>query len=79
MYREMSGPAIAAACRDDGAKWAAAFCEHAKAFGHDIDEDWMIGWFANAIETAHDVREGRGLIALPNGSAFFTASIPRAR
>jgi hypothetical protein len=72
-YREMSGPEMHAACRDDAVKWAAAFCETAKDQGHDIDEGWMIGWFANAIECAHDVRTGGGPVVLPDGSAFFVA------
>ena len=57
-YTAMNGPEMLAACRDDGAKWAAAFCQHAKKHGHEIDEGWMIGWFANAIENSHDVRTG---------------------
>lgn len=71
MYQEMSGPEMLDACRDDASKWAAAFCEIARAKGLDIDEDWMIGWFANAIEHSQDVRHGTGPIVLPDGSAFF--------
>ena len=44
---------------DDGAAWAAAFCQFAKKNGLDIDEGWMIGWFANAIEASHDCRMRR--------------------
>lgn len=56
-YTAMDGLMMLSACRDDAAKWAAAFCQHAKKFGHsDIDEGWMIGWFANAIEQSHAVR-----------------------
>lgn len=72
-YTKMEPAELLAACGDDAAKWADAFCQHAKA--HDLDEGWMIGWFANAIETAHDVRTGRGVTVLPDGSGFFTASI----
>lgn len=43
-------------CGDDASKWAASFCAIARALGHNLDEGWMIGWFANAIETAHDKR-----------------------
>lgn len=71
-YTKLEGPALLEECRDDAAKWAAAFCQHARQHGHDIDEGWMIGWFANAIETAHDVRTGRGVTVLPDGSGLFT-------
>lgn len=42
----------------DAAKWAAAWAQTAiglVARGEPIiDEGWMIGWFANAMEIAHD-------------------------
>ena len=35
----------------DAAKWAAEFCKIARDLGHnDLDEGWLITWFANAIE-----------------------------
>ena len=35
----------------DGAKWAAEFRRIAQGLGYsDMDEGWLIGWFANAIE-----------------------------
>lgn len=74
-YTVMTGPELLAACRDDASKWADAFCQHAKKQGHDIDRDWMVGWFANAIEHSHDVRTGGGPVVLPDGSAFFVAAI----
>lgn len=47
-------------CGDDAAAWAAEFCRVAKKLGHgNIDEGWMIGWFANAIENSHDIRLAR--------------------
>lgn len=49
-YGAMSDPDLLSALGDDGSLWAAAFCQIAKKHGHDIDEGWMIGWFANAIE-----------------------------
>lgn len=59
-YTAMDGPQLLAACEDSGARWAAAFCQHAAKLGHpNIDEAWMIGWFANAIETSSDVRARR--------------------
>lgn len=74
-YTAMSGPDLLRACRDDARKWASAFCQHAKKQGHDIDHDWMVGWFANAIEHSHDVRTGGGPVVLPDGSAFFVAQV----
>lgn len=76
-YTAMSGPEMLAACGDDAAKWAAAFCQNAEKLGHRIDEAWMIAWFANAIEHSHDVRTGRGPTVLPDGSAFFVGTVGR--
>jgi hypothetical protein len=59
-YTALTGPQLLEALGDDASKWAAAFCQYAKTFNHsDIDEGWMIGWFANAIEHSHDVRGRR--------------------
>ncbi len=44
---------------DDARKWAAEFCKIARDHGHNIDEGWMIGWFANAIEHSTLVRQRR--------------------
>ena len=42
---------------DDAAKWADAFRKTAINLGYsDMDEGWLIGWFANAIEISHDHR-----------------------
>lgn len=50
-YTKLDGGALHAECRDDAAKWAAAFCQHAEKLGHPgLDEGWVLGWFANAIE-----------------------------
>lgn len=37
---------------DDAAVWAEEFCKVARERGHDLDEGWVIGWFANAMQTA---------------------------
>lgn len=74
-YTAMNGPDLLAACRDNAVKWAAAFCQHAKKQGHDIDQEWMVGWFANAIEHSHDVRTGGGPVVLPDGSACFLGEV----
>lgn len=43
---------------DDAAKWAAEFRQVAIKLGYsDMDEEWLIGWFANAIEHSHAVRQ----------------------
>lgn len=56
-YTQMPVTEMLFALGDDAAKWAEAFCQHAKKLGHgDIDEGWMIGWFANAIENSTMVR-----------------------
>ena len=37
----------------DASKWAAEFRKVALSIGYsDMDEGWLIGWFANAIESA---------------------------
>lgn len=75
-YTKMDGPDLLNACRDDAAKWAAAFRQTAVKLGYsDMDEGWLIGWFANAIEHSHDVRHGTGPVVLPDGSAFFVATV----
>jgi hypothetical protein len=52
------GPAVLHYCGDNAQRWAEVFCRTAKSLGHgDIDEGWMIGWFANAIEHSHDIRK----------------------
>lgn len=56
-YKEMDSPTLLQTCGDDASKWAAAFCEIAREKdGYEIDEGWMIGWFANAIERSSDIR-----------------------
>jgi hypothetical protein len=75
-FTAMDGPALLEACGADAAKWAAAFCQHAKKLGHgDIDEGWMICWFANAIMHSHDVFTGNRVRVLPDGSAFFVGTV----
>lgn len=47
---------------DDASKWAAEFRKTAIRLGYsDMDEGWLIGWFANAIEHSTDVRWRRSL------------------
>lgn len=42
---------------DDAQKWAKAFNETAVKLGYsEMDEGWLIGWFANAIERSYELR-----------------------
>jgi hypothetical protein len=55
-----SGPELLARLGDDAAKWAAEFRQTAIDLGYsNMDEGWLIGWFANAIEGSHDLRMRR--------------------
>lgn len=59
-YTAMRDFDIIEACGDDGAAWAAAFCQTCEKLGiQGIDEGWMTGWFANAIEASWDKRTHR--------------------
>ena len=55
-YTSLSSSELLGVLSDDAREWARAFCQIAKKLGHDLDEGWMIGWFANAIERSSDVR-----------------------
>jgi hypothetical protein len=58
-------------CRNDAMKWAEAFCQTWRKLGRpEVDEDWMVGWFANAIMNSLDIERGRSVCVLPDGSAF---------
>ena len=54
----------------DGSRWAAEFCKIARDKGHDLDEGWMLGWFANAIMAGYDRGRGISVSRLPDGSGF---------
>lgn len=43
----------------DARDWAEAFCKIAKGLGHDIDEGWMVTWFANALMRGFDEHAAR--------------------
>lgn len=75
-FDSMEGPALLDYCGDSGMRWAEAFCHTAKKLGYsDMDEDWVFGWFANAIEHSTDVRNGIAPIVMPDGSAFFVGTV----
>ena len=53
-YTTLDGWELIRLLKDDAAKWAAAFRQHAIKLGYsDMDEGWLIGWFANAIEVSN--------------------------
>ncbi len=59
-YTGMESYLLLYALGDDAGLWAKAFCQHVKKLeGHDLDEGWVLGWFANAIEHSTDVRRWR--------------------
>lgn len=75
-YTSMEGPELLATCGADAAKRAAAFNQTAVKLGYsEMDEGWLIGWFANAIMHSFDVMTGTGPVVLDDGSAFFVATI----
>lgn len=54
---------------DDAQRWAREFRATAVRLGYsDMDEGWLIGWFANAIEHSSDVRRWRAEAAPPSAS-----------
>ncbi len=60
-YTTMGDQQLIGICGDDAMKWATAFCQTAKKHGNDLYPGWLVGWFANAIETADSVRRHRSL------------------
>jgi hypothetical protein len=45
----------------DAPQWARAFVRMVNEFGHEVDEDLMRAWFANAIETGRTFGYQTGL------------------
>ena len=75
-YNAMTGPELHEACGVDAAKWAAAFRQMAIKLGYsDMDEGWLIGWFANPMMAMHDHVKGIEPVVLDDGSAFFVADV----
>lgn len=74
-YTAMSGPQLHAACKADGAKWAAAYCQHVeKLEGVKIDAGQALTFFCNAMMVMHDhLRPDAMPVVLPDGSAFLLA------
>lgn len=57
----------------DALAWAKFFVEKNPDCG--LDEDTMIGWFANAMMAMHDHLTGEQVTVLDDGSAFFVATV----
>lgn len=59
-YNAMSDGDLVQALGDDAMKWSEAFCQRAQKMGiAGIERDWMVAWFASAIEHSDDVRRWR--------------------
>lgn len=59
----------------DARAWAKFFMECNP--GINIEEDMMIGWFANAMMAMHDhLRPQSAVFVMPDGSAGFVADVP---
>lgn len=74
-YTKCEGHELYDICGADASKWAAAFNQYAVKLGYsDMDEGWLLAWFANAIMHSHDVMSGASPVTvLDDGSAFFVA------
>lgn len=53
---------------DDAQKWAQEFIKVVEKHNPTIDEGFMIGWFANAIELSCDHRINTGRLIQANGA-----------
>lgn len=81
-YVSLSGAQLLEVLKDDGRKWAEAFCQIYESLPPErriVEVAWMTAWFANAIECACQVRHERGQptvrpVELKDGSAFWVAS-----
>lgn len=66
----------------DATAWAKFYVQTREKFeadgreGRFDSEENMVGWFANAMMAMHDHITGQGPVILPDGSAFFVATVP---
>lgn len=60
-YTKLEGADLLHELNDDARQWAVAFRQHFPDCG--VDEETLLGWFANAIERSWDYRTG----AIHNG------------
>lgn len=59
-YTEMGAGEMYQAVGGDASKWATAFTQITK--GRTLDEDDMLGWFANAMQAALDFQHGQPIL-----------------
>ena len=61
----------------DAMVWAKFFVEHTKNMDRDAfrDEEYMVGWFANAMMAMYDHLTGFKVTVLDDGSAFFVGEV----
>ena len=59
----------------DARAWAKFFMECYANYKEPLDEAQMISWCANAMMAMHDHIKGNPVTVLPDGSAFFTATV----
>lgn len=65
---------------DDASKWASEFQQTAIRLGYsDMDEGWLLGWFANAIEHSHSLRQHRTAAVAVMGADPLDAAAATAR
>lgn len=66
-YTKVEPHLMAGVLGTDAMKWATAFCQAIEKHNTVIDEELMLGWFANAIEQMRPVplteEEARGIAA----------------
>lgn len=59
-YTKMTSTQLISACGDDADKWATALNQHLRKMGKPtVEQDFLRGWFANAIEHSADVKRWR--------------------
>lgn len=63
----------------DARDWAEVFCKVAKTQGHDIDEGWMITWFANALMRGYDQCSGSEQECRRNNALLITSLTEQVR
>lgn len=53
-YTEL-GSMLGGSCGKDAMKWATAFIQYVKKYDLKVDEDLLLGWFANSMEQMQPV------------------------
>lgn len=75
-YTQLKDNELSEQCGVDAKKWAEAFCQYVKLlYNVELDEGWVIGWFANPMMAMHDHCLGIKPVVLDDGSSFFVATV----